>query len=89
MKEHIKDKRKEYVELFKRAKKLGVSWADFRYHTVHEANESAYRLEKSGNRVEWADVCLKAAQEFVYYAEQCEAEHEVEIEYEKFLENQG
>lgn len=89
MKAHIQDKRRKYMQLFKRAEVLGVSRAEFRYHTVQAANEAMYLLEQNGQKANWSDECLKAAQEFIYYGEQSKAEAEMELAYEQSLENQG
>jgi hypothetical protein len=89
MKNHILEKRREYVRLYKRAYDLGVSRAEFRYHVVAAANESTYLIEQNGLRADWADECLKAAEEFVYAGEQQRADQEVELAYEQSLENQG
>lgn len=89
MKAHIQAKRREYKRLFQRAKEFGVSWAEFRYQTVMIANEVMFDLEKNGQKCNWADECLNAAESFVYEGEQMLGEQEVEREYEESLENQG
>jgi hypothetical protein len=87
MKLHIKEKRRKYMQLFNRAKKLGVSWADFRYYTVYDANEAMHLLELEGQKSDWGDECLEAAERFVYMGEQAKAEKEMELEYEQSFEN--
>lgn len=93
MEKHILQKRREYAQLFKRAMKLGISKADFRYYVVKDANESMHLLELNGQPCDWANECIKAAANFVNETEhaQAEAEAEAEVEraYERHLENQG
>ena len=89
MQKHILQKRRDYAQLFNRARKLGISKADFRYYVVRDANESMHLLELNGQPCDWADECLRSAQDFVNDCEQSAEEHSVELAYEQHLENQG